>query len=603
MPTVQKYGDKRQVATSALPGARLTAAETAISQGAGVAEANEQKALVGARIGAGIQQIGQRIYGSQQAEIRAERERETREAKARAIRTNVIQAENATFKAENDIYDHPEHGVLNRQGEASFSAPEEASAAFEQATGAIAETLGTDEAKLMYEEIRVRHRAANELRVHRHVANERQKFTAGVLKARVDNGVEETIKYNTTKNADGHFDLAAGAKQLNDTVAIFRDTAPQLGLSKEEIEEQVEAMQTRAHENTVNIYAANGNMKAARAYYDEMKTAGQIDPERWKTIEDTLHAGGVKKEAQIETEKIMKLGGTNEEQLEAARKIDDADVQDEVVGRLKVRHQEIKTKTREDHEELMTTLANKVRATGSAQFTPEEMRKLTAPEHEMFRQYAVSLATGIPVKTNAATFQSLYDMADKDPAAFAEVDLNKYLNHLSPSDLQEFTRLRSSIRAGNKKDIDAAMAGHLTQKQVVDEILRRSKIDPNPKEGTAEFSAVAQLQLSVNEQISAWKINNPGKTMSPQEVQGIADSMLKDVVTKPGTGSWWSTFKIGESRTDQYQKVGLLTIGDMTPTDKALAAEYLQSKKIPVTDANLLTAFKSVKALEATAPK
>lgn len=595
MPTVVKYGDKRQVATNALPGARLTAAETAISQGAGVAAENENKALVGARLGEGVRVIGQRLYAGEQAEIRAEREREKREAKARAVRTNVTEGENSLFLFENKYYDDPETGVLNRQGKAAFSTPEEADAAYEQASAAIAETMGTDEAKAMFEDIRVRHRAANQLRVNRQVSNEMQKHEAGVLKARVENGVEETVKYNTTMTADGHFDLSAGRKQLEDTIAIFRQGAKNLGLDDEVIAGQVLAMQTRAHEGTIDIFAANGNMRAAKAYYEEAKALGQIETGRQDEIDKTLKAGTTKKEAQIETERIVQMGGTDDEQLAAARKIDDADVQDEVVGRLKVRHQEVKTKKREDHEALMLSLANKVRATKSAQFTPQESAQLEAPEHEMFRNYAISLASGIPIKTNQTRFAALMGMAHNDPKAFMELDLTKDINNLSPSDLQEMLRLQLNKREGNEKAVQAAMGGYLTQTAVVTEVLRQAKIDPTPKEGSAAASQIAALRLAVDEQIEAWKIENPGKAMSSQQVQAIADSMLKETVTKPGTGSLRSFFKFGgaESYADQRKRIGLVTLDDISAADRAEAAEYLKGKDRPVNDENIVQVYRA----------
>src|SRR5262245_19444715 len=183
MPTVTKYGDKRQVATSALPGARLTAAETAISQGAGVAEARIQRANVGARFGENVRVIGQRLYAQEQALQREEAEK----AKQRAIRLNVAEGENALSQFEND-YNYGENGAMKKTGKNSFTLPEESRAAYDQASAAIEETMGSDEAKAAFHDIVLRRSTAQDLQVQRHVANQQQVYAATVTKARVENG-------------------------------------------------------------------------------------------------------------------------------------------------------------------------------------------------------------------------------------------------------------------------------------------------------------------------------------------------------------------------------------------------------------------------------
>ena len=249
MPTVTKY--ERRAGATALPGARLTAAETAISQGAGVAQAREQRALVGARIGENVRVIGQRLYAFEQQQEREEREK----ARQTAIRTNYAEGQNALSKYLND-YNYGDNGAMKRTGKNAFSLPEESRAAFEQAAAAIETTMGSPEAKALFHDYALSQDVQQDLQVQRHVANQQQAYTAQVTKARVENGIEEAVRQNTTMGSDGTFDIETARKTIADTVVVLRQNGEAMGMDKETIDGQVETMMTKVHEGTIGIYAA-----------------------------------------------------------------------------------------------------------------------------------------------------------------------------------------------------------------------------------------------------------------------------------------------------------------------------------------------------------
>lgn len=599
MPTVQKA--VREVQTGALPGARKTGGATAISEGAGVAAEREGRALVGAQIGEDLQRQGTRLYAEQKSDER----RIAEEERLRHIRNQVYEAENKLSKHENDRYYNPDSGYMHQRGKATFELPEQANAEYEKIANEIQAQIGSPEGREMFGAVRLRRQAAADLALRRHVDNQMQVHKAEVMKANIENGIEEAVRANTALRADGSLDVTAGQQRMGDTVRKFLDQAGALGISDEAAQEQVKAITTRVHEGTITTYATNGNVAAARAYYAEMEN--QINQERHDPIEKMLKAGGVKKDAQTKSDEIIAKHGTGPEAQAEAKKIKDADVREEVEQRLDVENRRKREFERQASEDLMLSLANKVRQTGTTKsFTAKELSMLTATQHEMFREYERSLLSpATAIKTDPGRMQFLFGLANTDPKAFMERDLVKTdLTRLSASDLQEMQRMQFNMRQGNKKDVDAAMSGYLTESQVVNEVMHQAGLDTAPTEGTPEFETMAKLRLAVNQQISAWKQEHPGTTISSEQIQQIADGMLKEAVTEKGTGKLetlvpWTSGHYSDVR----KRIGLVTFDDMTPEDKVEAANYLRGKNRPVNDATILQVHRAYLAREAMKAK
>src|SRR4051812_12663793 len=125
MPKVPTYGTRR-IANDPLPDVRRTAAETALSQGAGVEQAKADKGEAIAGFGQGLTNMG-RAFGAIVAEERA---------KADDIAN--LEASNRLARWKNKRMYDPEAGALAVRGKDSQALPEQVGGEFEKEADEIA---------------------------------------------------------------------------------------------------------------------------------------------------------------------------------------------------------------------------------------------------------------------------------------------------------------------------------------------------------------------------------------------------------------------------------------------------------------------------------
>ena len=141
------------------------------------------------------------------------------------------------------------------------------------------------------------------------------------------------------------------------------------------------------------------------------------------------------------------------------------------------------------------------------------------------------------VETDAATYAKLRLM---DPDEFEKVDLMdpNYLTKLSESDWKrEVDRQAALKNAPDRGAAAAERAGQRTRVQIVTDALREFGLDPTPREGTTAARDVAQFNRALDGQLEAWKANNPGKRIAPEDIQKMVDGLL--IRGETLTGSWW----------------------------------------------------------------
>lgn len=581
----------RQVDPVALPGVRRTAAETAASRGAGVFEAEAGLALTRGR---NAQVTGNAVagFGDTVARAGAVLGQIAMAEQQRADEVALMDADNKLSAWERKRLYDPQGGALAARGRDSFGLPESVAGEFEQVAGEIENGLGTDRQRRAFQRVKANRSAQIDLTLRRHVLGEMQQYEAGELKAFIDNSLSD-MAANATDPRRAGFELAKA-------VDAVQRSGPRLGLGPEQIEAQVEAVRTKGHIGVIESLISQGQPGAARAYFEEAKE--QIAGESITRVEKALREGTIRKQSQSLVDKIVAEGGTLTEQRNKAKAIEDPDVRDAVTQRLE---HEALIREREERERQETTLRGVyavVEQSGGDinAVEPSVWASLDAKDLAGIRAYARNIAKGEPVETDLETYYALMKKAAGTGAGFISENLLRYKGKLSEGDFKSLVNLQTSLRT---RAIDAASdAEKAKAKLVVDEFQSKTQVfndrltayglDPNPKEGTPEARAIAQLRGMLDRRVRALSGGETGKTATNEEVREILDGILSSELTVRREGTWGGLFSDAPFfDTERKARAFELTIEDISTSDRQRIEQVLRARRIPVNDATILETF------------
>lgn len=569
MPQIPRL--QRTVSREALPGVRLTAAETEASAGVGAelagAEASRAAASFGSRVGA----TGLAMYG---AEIQEERDR--------ADSVAILNAERQLAEWENTRLYDPETGALNTRGKESFGLPEQVAGEYAQLTGHLEKQLGTDRQREMFQRVKVNRGMGLDLTLRRHVSGEMNRYEAEELKSMVSNSVSSAIS-----NAN---DPERIGQELDRAIGAIKTHAPRLGLGPEQIERQVRAVTSDTHTGVIERLLSTEQDKAAQEYFDETK--GQISGEAIAKIERALEEGSLRGESQRQADVIVAAGGTLTEQREKVKKIEDPKVRDQVMQR--VEH-EAAVKEREENEAERAVLLdayNRVdKAGGRISAIPSSVwSTLSGNARSALRSYGEHIARGVPVQTDPAVYYKLMRQAADDPAGFASPanNLLLYKAKLDDGDFKQLATMQVSMQNGQRGATEKALETFRTNSQLLDDTLALYKIDPNAKPNTDEGRAIAQLRRLVDQSVEQQHALT-GKKPTNQDVQEYIDRLLIPTVSKKG--SWWNILPGGEPFYDQTKRFVDYTIADVPAKDREEIKKALERRQRTVTDQTILDVY------------
>lgn len=513
MPIVPKL--TRQVPLEALPGARLTAAETPESQGAGIAEAQGQVANALAGVGAKTAAFGEQAYG----EIVAKEKR-------RADNVALLSGDNRAGMKENELRAR----ALTTRGQAAFGLPEQVMKDFNDEADKIEASMGTPEQKLAFRKIRSERAMSLDSSVRTHVYAEIQHYQGQELQSFLDNSQNAAVANATDPRAVG--------VELQRQVDAITTHAPDLGLGPEAIKQAIDATRSKTHVGVIENLLAQEQTKSAQIYFEEAKS--QINGEQIARIEKALKEGSTRKEGQTQADAIVAAGGTLTEQREKARQIEDADVRDQVTTRIEHEWSIKEVQQRQNAEAALSsayTLLDKV--PDVSKIPPTAWVSFTGAERSGLRAYADRLSKGDPVETDWPTYYSLMGKAGTDPTSFATENLLGVRAKLGNGEFKQLTELQKDIRNNDRKAADQQLAGFRTHEQIVNNSLVQYGIDPNEPDKTKKAqqeSAIAELLRMVDVQVQAQE-SLTGKKATNIDIQSVVDSILKTPATKKG--SWW----------------------------------------------------------------
>jgi hypothetical protein len=600
MPTVQRYG-QRQVRTLALPGARRTAAETALSQGAGVEEARGAKFETIGRVGAGVAQLGATVY----ADLREK-------AQARANDVARLSWKNRLSQWETDTVYNTETGVMATRGAAANELPERVMGEFETLVSEIEAGLTSEAQRLAFAQDVTSVRSQVYNTVQSHVSQEITKLEANELTAFVENQRSYAVSNANNPRIVG--------QSLAEITAAIRKHGQNVGMGAEQIEAAITAQRSAVHSQVIDRFLTAGNQQAAQVYFEETKS--EISGESVAKIEKALTVGRVRQEGQKKSDEILLAGGTLAEQRAKAREIEDPEVRDDVMSRLEHEHN---IKERADAEALEIRLRGVYdvldKTPNVNRIPPSIWSEMTGAQRTAAMEYARRKAVGEPIETNYRRFYELMQMAGDNPAEFAKLNLWGDRARLGDGEFKQLAGLQLSIKGGDSRAGQQQLASFTTKSQLLSDALTQYGIDPDPDPGTPEATAQAELRRLIDRQLEAL---GPGAEPSNSDIRSVIDQIMTTEATKAAPSPFWSVMTsglptgtglavlgsvapstgiLGLFRSTERRLLIEGTIADVPAGERQQIEAALGRAGMPVSDATILEAWKVKKVRDANAQR
>lgn len=541
MPVVQRY--ERKVAIDALPGVRKTAATTALSEGAGLADAEGQQADQIGRLAGTVGALATRSI---------EEERQTNDELA------SLAAQNQLAKASADITTR----ALAVKGKDTLTLPDTTTKDFNTAADAIAGTLANDRQREAFEKVRSQHDVNLYATVGRHISNEMQSYRASELQSAVDLGINAV--------AANALDPRRGREELDTIVTAVRQQGPALGWGPAELADHLAKVKSAAHVAVVSRLVDNNQPTNARIYYEETQT--EINGAARGELEKLLAHSSQRADGQREADAIIAAGGTLAEQRAKVKDIKDPDVR--AAAMTLVEHEEAVNDhaKRMGEENLLDSVFARLKRNGG------DMRSITPAEEVQLgshlpalKNFSDDLARGVPRKSDKTVYYTMLDQAENEPKNFATLNLRPLMTKLSDEDYDHLDRTQRALRAGDKKAADIELDDYRTEHNVINNALQLAGIDPTPKPDDKEGQdRVARFQTLVANEARRVQ-GDTKKKISNVDLEAIATRVLAQQITDKG---WFY---------DSKRSLGTATPADIPPTDLAQIYDSLKRAGQPTT--------------------
>lgn len=308
-------------------------------------------------------------------------------------------------------------------------------------------------------------------------------------------------------------------------------------------------------------------------------TADYIAPDRRAALLEAAKKESrdltVRRESQTQEDAIVaKHGGNWSAALKAAREIDDPEVRDSTVSRIKVRQAEAKQAELEYTETLSEEALAFINGGGKFADLPLKIKNGLKPSAlNSLRAYAEQQAGGSRRSTDPETLIELSRLSTDDPQKFGELSMLDYRSKLSDGDFEEFVDLQRKIRSGS---LDGRSTGFMTLNQVRDERLRDlfGSAMPTAKEVEKVSAARRRFVEQYENRLRAVR-QQTGKAPVADDARKILDDMTADVAIN--RDYWFDTTK-------KVYELDENDIPDVPEADRNEIISALRKAGKPVTD-------------------
>jgi hypothetical protein len=280
----------------------------------------------------------------------------------------------------------------------------------------------------------------------------------------------------------------------------------------------------------------------------------------------------VRRESQAQEDALVSKYGTGAAALAAARKIDDPEVRDSTVSRIKVRQAESDKAEAEYRESVQEESLAFINDGGKFADLPVKLKNGLKPTAaNSLRNYAEQLAKPTPVMTDKPTYIDLSSKFADDPQAFGEVNLLDYRDKLDNTDFEKMVDLQRKVKSGN---IDGKASGFQSITQIRDDRLR--EVFGNTKAKGSKQEKINSFVSQFEARLAAFK-EDTGKQARATDAKSILDDMATEVAIN------WGSDKRAFELTDKDI--------DVPQQDRDMIISGLRKRGLAVTDENIKRAY------------
>ena len=456
-------------------------------------------------------------------------------------------------------------GFYSRKGKSTLEGYDEDQKEFEQDATDIVNSFGGEEVKKRLGILQQRYQADYGKNTNIHTAKEMDSHYNKQALVNIKS-LQEDARLNYDKYGNDSSKVSESIKSIQSSIyGNFDANGKQLtpgykdrtGMSAKEAKEfELDAL-SGLHAGVVSQMVNNGQDLLAKQYYAGAKKNKQIDGDTAAKLDKLLQASSTKGESQRQADEIMSLGLGMGASIEKAREIEDPEVRDATVTRVKSRINEQKLIKEETDKNRFDGFVTQIENFQSVDAMPVEQRaQLSSKQEKVMSSMLDMISKGYQPTTDPITEQDLMIEAGTNPQAFLRRDINLSAHKLSSADRKKFLGMQTRLRSNDQKTLED-LGDFMSHTQQIKVNLVEHGITSKPDQ--AKFSAAVQAEAV------RWQRNHGEKKIPDDELQKIIDKMMTPVGIEGAT-----FFNDPDKRLfelDQGDKIKTIEYDDIPNTD------------------------------------
>lgn len=284
-------------------------------------------------------------------------------------------------------------------------------------------------------------------RLIQHITGEREDYNTKIY--------DDGLKANINSAAAAWADKGALNAILFDQNKLITDRLDDIGINdKKSVDLAHREAASDVHTTVISSAVSQGNHTYAKDWFKENKknmTADDI-----KTVESLLKRSGIRAASQDNVDDYVQKGLDETTALKEAKKIDDAEIRDATVDRIKTVFGEesaaLDRKQKGHGERARTTYADSIDVGMTPQdaydsIDPIDLENMDGGERISLQSRVRIDSSGETVKTDKKELYRLRNLYRNDRLAFLDYNLMQSSHLLSGSDFEEFVKLQTDEKA------------------------------------------------------------------------------------------------------------------------------------------------------------